>query len=185
MGQQNEQNFSSKLGAQLASLRKAKGITQGELGALLTEHLEGKYSQPVVARMESGTRNISAEELVVYCKLIGSDPSVALSEITGQSSENRLIRLANETERLSDQFTDLVPKFESVFDRCLQALLDHARSEGVHDPSVLPYLPTQSTKEAAIRNISSANRTLISLSSQARAFSRGEIIAFTQAWTDN
>ena len=172
------ESFSSKLGEQLARLRKQKGMTQGELGFLLTEQLQGKYSQPVIARMEAGSRSISTEELVNYCKAIESDPSVVLSEVTGQTSENRLLQLAVEADNLSDQFRELSPKFQSLFDRCQQALYDHFKGDESSRSLILTYLPAPEAKKETVKSIKEILGLLGALSFQARGYARGKAVDF-------
>lgn len=64
-----------RTGQALAGARKAAGMTQAEVADLLTLNLDGAYSQPVVARMESGKRSVSVSELLAFCRAVGVPPT--------------------------------------------------------------------------------------------------------------
>lgn len=64
------------LGATIRRLRKAKGLTQNQLGALAETH--GNY----IGFIERGERNISALNVCYLAKALGVAPAELWAEIT-------------------------------------------------------------------------------------------------------
>ena len=99
----NDEQFLKELGARIRKLRKAHGMTQGELAESMN------VTQALIASYETARRSIPLRKLVAMAEVLG----ISVEDVIGQNSEHRrkpgpasiLERKINEIEKLprSDQ----------------------------------------------------------------------------------
>jgi transcriptional regulator with XRE-family HTH domain len=70
-----EERYQQEIGNRLAQVREAAGLTQADLARRIT------WSPAVLSRIESGERQLSADELKTLAKAIGTSESLQLSDV--------------------------------------------------------------------------------------------------------
>jgi transcriptional regulator with XRE-family HTH domain len=82
--QQATTDFNHLLGANVVKVRKASGLSQADLAALLTER-GFSFQQPMVGKVERGERPLKADELVAIAEILDVKPAALLEEFSTET----------------------------------------------------------------------------------------------------
>ncbi|WP_420099464.1 helix-turn-helix domain-containing protein [Corynebacterium sp.] len=122
------ENRRSRTGEALAEARVKAHMTQAALAEKLNDTAGGKYSQPVIARIERGTRTVSVDELIAWSEAVGADPARVMEKIREPSPEARLNEVADEVTANLDRLTDWSEGLRDLERRIIRASSDYELS---------------------------------------------------------
>lgn len=152
----NEPSLNQRIGANIARLRKFRGMSQSDLAFRLAE-VGLPFQQPTVLKVEKGTRPLKLEEGIHVAEVLG----VQVSDLyTRSQTESRLaelmldqLRTGNELRVKTEQLETLTSEVNDMKDRLVQMTDEYNALVETESPGTMESLRESLTADvAAIRD---------------------------------
>lgn len=109
-----ESDSREQIGEALATARKSAKLTQAQVADYLNKSLDGSYSQPVVARMESGKRAVNVSELLAWSAAISMDPATLISSVSKPTPIAQLLESKEAVGKLDSDAPEEIEKISQL-----------------------------------------------------------------------